>query len=110
MLIARGFTLVEVPDEEFDSMGTNVLAVTPRVCIALDGNPVTRRRLEAAGATVIGYRGDEISRKGAGGPTCLTRPLSRSRTPTPGGSLGTDSVRRSGPLGPDVRQEKTFAL
>jgi N-dimethylarginine dimethylaminohydrolase len=102
VLIARGFTLVEVPDEEFDTMGTNVLAIAPRVCIALEGNPVTRRRLEAAGATVIGYRGDEISRKGAGGPTCLTRPLSRSRTPTPGGpgSLGTGSVRRSGPLDP----------
>jgi N-dimethylarginine dimethylaminohydrolase len=78
LLVARRITLVDVPDEEFETMGTNVLAVKPRVCIALDGNPITRQRLQAAGAIVIGYQGDEISRKGAGGPTCLTRPLSRS--------------------------------
>ena len=77
-LLARGMTLVEVPDEEFESMGCNVLAVEPRCCVALDGNPVTRRRLEAAGAEVHTYRGREISAKGGGGPTCLTRPLVRS--------------------------------
>lgn len=76
-LIARGVRLVEVPDEEFDSMGANVLALSPRRCLALEGNPVTRRRLEAAGAEVAVYPGTEISRKGGGGPTCLTRPLWR---------------------------------
>jgi N-dimethylarginine dimethylaminohydrolase len=76
-LVARGFSLVDVPPEEFDSMGCNVLALAPRVCLMLDGNPVTRSRLEAAGAQVICYRGEEISRKGCGGPTCLTRPLLR---------------------------------
>jgi len=44
----------------------------------LAGNPRTRARLEAAGAEVLEYEGEEISRKGAGGPTCLTRPLGRS--------------------------------
>jgi len=78
-LLARGIALVEVPDDEFETMGTNVLAVKPRVCIALAGNPVTRERLQAAGAIVIGYEGDEISLKGAGGPTCLTRPLGRRK-------------------------------
>jgi N-dimethylarginine dimethylaminohydrolase len=72
-----GFTLVEVPDEEFETMGTNVLALAPRRCLMLSGNPITRRSLERAGAEVIEYDGDEISRKGAGGPTCLTRPLER---------------------------------
>ena len=43
----------------------------------LDGNPETRRRLEAAGVEVTLYAGDELSRKGDGGPTCLTRPLLR---------------------------------
>jgi N-dimethylarginine dimethylaminohydrolase len=76
-LIGRGVQLVEVPDEEFDSMGANVLALAPRRCLALDGNPVTRRRLEAAGADVIVYSGREISLKGGGGPTCLARPLWR---------------------------------
>ena len=69
--------LVEVPDEEFDSMGCNVLALAPGSCLMLEGNPITRKRLEAAGAEVICYQGEEISRKGCGGPTCLTRPLLR---------------------------------
>ncbi len=76
-LSERGVKLVEVPDEEFPTMGPNVLALGPRVALALEGNPETRRRLEAAGVDVRTYRGDEISRKGDGGPTCLTRPLLR---------------------------------
>ncbi|UUX49826.1 arginine deiminase family protein [Nisaea acidiphila] len=73
----RGISLVEVPDEEYDSMGCNVLAVAPRVAVMLEGNPVTRQRLEAAGVEVHTYDGSEISAKGCGGPTCLTRPLER---------------------------------
>lgn len=81
LLLDRGFTLVEVPDEEFDSMGCNVLALGGRRCLALAGNPQTRARLEAAGAEVMEYQGEEISRKGCGGPTCLTRPIARERGP-----------------------------
>ena len=77
LLHRRGIELVEVPDEEFESMGCNVLALGPRVAVALDGNPETRRRLEAAGVEVRVYSGEELSRKGDGGPTCLTRPLER---------------------------------
>jgi len=76
-LAARGIAFVEVPEAEFDSMGVNVLAVAPRRCVMLAGNPRTRRALEQAGATVIEYDGSEISVKGCGGPTCLTRPLVR---------------------------------
>ncbi len=68
---------IEVPDDEFESMGPNVLALGPRRAIALEGNDETRRRMERAGVDVVVYRGDEISRKGDGGPTCLTRPLLR---------------------------------
>jgi N-dimethylarginine dimethylaminohydrolase len=77
-LLERGMTLVETPDEEFDSMGTNVLALAPRVCVMLAGNPRTRAALDRAGASVEEYTGVEISVKGAGGPTCLTRPLVRT--------------------------------
>lgn len=76
-LIARGFELVEVPEEEFDSMGCNVLALAPRVCLMVKGNPITKSRLEKAGCKVIEYEGNEISVKGGGGPTCLTRPVLR---------------------------------
>ncbi|HEX7019127.1 MAG TPA: arginine deiminase family protein [Gemmatimonadaceae bacterium] len=78
-LLDRGVALVDVPDAEFDSMGANVLAVAPRHCVMLDGNPRTRAALERVGAEVHVYAGTEISLKGGGGPTCLTRPLSRSR-------------------------------
>jgi len=73
----RDVALLEVPDEEFDSQGANVLALAPRVALALEGNPETRSRMEAAGVDVRTFTGNEISRKGDGGPTCLTRPLAR---------------------------------
>jgi N-dimethylarginine dimethylaminohydrolase len=76
-LIKRGYSFVEVPDNEFDSMGCNVLAIAPRVCLMVAGNPETKSRLEKAGCTVIEYEGSEISVKGGGGPTCLTRPVYR---------------------------------
>lgn len=76
-LVDRGIGLVEVPDDEFDSMGCNVLALAPRCCVMLAGNPRTRAALERAGVKVVEYEGTEISAKGQGGPTCLTRPLLR---------------------------------
>jgi dimethylargininase len=73
----RGIRLVEVPDDEFMTMATNVLALAPRECLMLEGNPVTQRRLAAAGCEVLTYQGHEISLKAEGGPTCLTRPILR---------------------------------
>lgn len=78
LLLERGYRLVEVPDAEFETMGSNVLAIAPRKCILLAGNPLTRAALEQAGAEIFEYEGTEISVKGAGGPTCLTRPIARS--------------------------------
>ncbi|MBP6669554.1 MAG: hypothetical protein KA180_08940 [Gemmatimonadales bacterium] len=78
LLRARGIRMVEAPAAEYATMATNVLALAPRRCLMLEGNPVTRARLEAAGCTVLTYRGDEISRKAEGGATCLTRPVWRS--------------------------------
>jgi N-dimethylarginine dimethylaminohydrolase len=72
----RGIEIVRVPQSEFESMGANVLALAPRVGLALARNTETRRRLEHAGVTVHVYEGTELS-KGDGGPTCLTRPLLR---------------------------------
>src|SRR3954447_22453420 len=77
VLADRGIGLVEVPDEEFETMGPNVLALGGRRALALEGNPETKRRMEAAGVLVRTYSGEEISRNGDGGPTCLTLPLVR---------------------------------
>jgi arginine deiminase len=79
-LLGRGTTLVEVPDEEFLSMGCNVLAVAPRKCIMLAGNLKTRARLEARGVEVFEFAGEHICLRGGGGPTCLTRPLYRKNS------------------------------
>lgn len=76
-LLKRGYELIEVPEEEFESMGCNVLAISPRNCVVVDGNSKTKNLLEAAGCKVTTYSGKEISVKGGGGPTCLTRPLAR---------------------------------
>lgn len=76
-LLERGFNLVEVPDEEWDSMGCNVLAISPGKCLLVEGNPITQERLEKAGCEVIAFPGKAICLPGGGGPTCLTRPLIR---------------------------------
>jgi dimethylargininase len=76
LLAERGIEIVAVPGEEFETMGTNVLALAPHVGLAVDGNPETRRRLEHAGVEMLVYAGKELS-KGDGGPTCLTRPILR---------------------------------
>ena len=78
-LLNRQFQLVEVPDSEIESMGCNVLALAPRDCLMVSGNPLTHDRLEKAGCRVQIYSGKEISLKGGGGPTCLTRPVFRER-------------------------------
>jgi dimethylargininase len=77
LLDEREIEIVAVPDDEFETMGSNVLALAPRVALAVDGNPETRRRLEKAGVEVEVYEGRELS-KGDGGPTCLTQPLLRA--------------------------------
>jgi len=73
----RGFRLIEVPSEEFETMGSNVLALSPGKCVMLQGNPITQRRLEGAGCEVLTYPGSQVSLKAEGGPTCLTRPILR---------------------------------
>jgi dimethylargininase len=77
LLEERGVQVVEVPEDEFETMGSNVLALGPRRALAVEGNPETRRRMERAGVEVVTYEGAELS-KGDGGPTCLTLPLVRS--------------------------------
>jgi dimethylargininase len=76
-LLELGIRLVGVPEEEYANLGANVLAVRPGVVIVADGNPVTRRGLEAAGAEVHAVALDEVGVNGSGGATCLTRPLLR---------------------------------
>lgn len=74
----RGVQVIDVPDEEFATLGCNVLALAPRRVVMVEDNPQTEKALEAAGCEVTTFSGAEICRKGDGGPTCLTRPLLRT--------------------------------
>ncbi len=74
----RGWSFIEVPDEEFETHGCNVLALAPMRVLVCEGSPVTRERLRAAGCEVVAYVGNELSHNRAGGPTCLTRPILRT--------------------------------
>ncbi|WP_336634374.1 dimethylarginine dimethylaminohydrolase family protein [Lysinibacillus fusiformis] len=78
LLVERGIQLVEVPKDEYDTLGCNVLALAPRVCVIPEGNTVTKQQLIEAGATVFEYKGHQISVLGTGGPTCLTCPVIRA--------------------------------
>ncbi|SCZ81369.1 dimethylarginine dimethylaminohydrolase family protein [Acidaminobacter hydrogenoformans] len=78
LLLKRGMTLIETPDAEYDYLGTNVLAIAPRVAIMVEGNDAVKKGLEANGAKVYTYLGKEVSYRGTGGPTCLTAPIWRA--------------------------------
>jgi N-dimethylarginine dimethylaminohydrolase len=76
-LVHKGFELLNVPPEESETLACNILALAPRQCILLSGNRQTQDILTNKGIEVLTYSGEEISLKGSGGPTCLTRPLLR---------------------------------
>ena len=75
-LAARGIEYVCVPDEDYLSLGCNVLTVRPGVVIMANGNDATAALLRNRGVEVYFYEASEIN-KGEGGPTCLTRPIKR---------------------------------
>jgi len=78
LLADLGIRLVEVPEEEFPTLGCNILAVRPGVVVTAEGNDFTRRRLEAVGCEVHAIPLREVGENGSGGVTCLTRPVLRA--------------------------------
>ena len=77
-LTKLGIEFVEVSEVEYPLMGCNILATAPRSIIMLENLPEIKNKLKNNGCKIRLYKGDEISRKGEGGPTCLTRPLIRN--------------------------------
>jgi dimethylargininase len=77
LLVELGIEMIEVPDAELPTLGANVLAVRPGVVVVAEGNPATRRALEAHGCEVHSFPATEIGVNGSGGPTCMTRPVLR---------------------------------
>jgi N-dimethylarginine dimethylaminohydrolase len=77
LLKGRGFHLIEIEYSERDTLACNVLALGQKRLIALAENARTNQRLRDAGFDVRTFPASEICINGAGGPTCLTRPLLR---------------------------------
>ena len=77
LLTGRGFRLLEIDSTERDSLACNVLSLGAKRLIALEENRNTNQRMRDAGFDVRTFPGSEICINGAGGPTCLTRPLLR---------------------------------
>jgi dimethylargininase len=77
LLREREIATIEVPTEEYATLGSNVLAVRPGVLVAAEGNPRTRAALELAGCEVHTYPASEVGINGSGGPTCMTRAIWR---------------------------------
>ena len=76
-LKSLGMKFVDVSNNEYPLMGCNVLATAPRSLIMLENLPMVESSLKKVGCKIRTYKGMEISHKGEGGPTCLTRPLKR---------------------------------
>jgi dimethylargininase len=77
LLRELGVRTIGVSDDEFPTLGCNVLAVRPGVVVMAEANPRTAAALAAAGCEVHTYPATEIGINGSGGPTCLTRPILR---------------------------------
>ncbi len=77
LLIHRGIKLLEVDDQEYDNLGSNVLTLAPRKCIIMKNNNNIKHLLLSEGVELFEYEGSEMSYKGTGGPTCLTHPIKR---------------------------------
>ena len=61
----RGIGIIPLDEDEYHSMGCNILATAPGVVVVLDGNPKIRRAMEAKGIEVHAYQGGDVSLKGA---------------------------------------------
>jgi len=77
-LLDYGFNLIELPAQDYDTIGCNVLALDESTCLIESRNVATIDLLKDRGFDVRTYSGQHISLAGEGGPTCLTRPLMRS--------------------------------
>jgi N-dimethylarginine dimethylaminohydrolase len=77
LLRSRNLRLIEIDYSERETLACNVLSLGEGRLIALEENARTNARLRDAGFTVSTFPGAELCINGAGGPTCLTRPLER---------------------------------
>ncbi len=76
-LSRRGIEWVTVDDEEYLTLGCNILATAPGVVVMGQRNVRTADKLREKGVEVHTFDSEQ-SDKGEGGPTCMTRPIYRT--------------------------------
>jgi len=72
--------IIKIPEKEYlnsKTLAVNVLALSPRNLIMLNGFDKTADLLVKSGCKLNFFNGDELCIKAEGGPTCLTRPILR---------------------------------
>ncbi|MBI28874.1 MAG: amidinotransferase [Pelagibacteraceae bacterium] len=72
--------LLEIPADEYEkskTLAVNILALSPRNLIMLNGYNKTEKLLSRSNCNLNIFDGEELCIKAEGGPTCLTRPILR---------------------------------
>jgi len=73
--------LINMPEKEYfksNTLAVNVLALSPRNLVTIEGYPKTLDLLSKAECKLSLFSGSELCIKAEGGPTCLTRPIWRN--------------------------------
>jgi dimethylargininase len=79
LLRSRRYRFIEIEYSERDTLACNVLSLGDKRLLALEDNRATNQKVSQAGLDVRTFPGSELCVNGGGGPTCLTRPLLRTR-------------------------------
>jgi len=72
--------LIGISEEEYfksKTLAVNILALSPRKLVLIDGYPKTAELLLNHGCNIQLFNGNELCIKAEGGPTCLTRAILR---------------------------------
>ena len=80
LLIKKNINIISAPEPEFyqsDTLSTNVLALAHGECLMLNNLPETEKALRNAKLKVTTFQAPSLCIGCEGGPTCLTRPISR---------------------------------
>jgi len=81
VLESNGIKLINMPEDEFfksSTLGVNILALSPRNLVAMEGCTQTLDLLSNAGCTLSLFEGRDLCTRMEGGPTCLTRAIWRN--------------------------------
>ncbi len=81
ILKKRNIKLIGISEEEYiksKTLAVNILALSPRKLVLINGYPKTQKLLLDEGNELNLFNGSELCIKAEGGPTCLTRAILRN--------------------------------